>query len=131
MDLSFRHLFDFRSRATRREYLVVNLLLVLAFGLPYLLTILVVGGSDDAPRAIIQALLWVCIALWIAGAVAMWAVSVRRLHDHGKPWFFLLFNLVPFVGWLIGLYLVLKPGDPDENEYGPNPRLAGAGLRAA
>ena len=49
------------------------------------------------------------------------AVSVRRLHDIGKSGWYFLLALIPCVGGIILLVFDLMPGDPGENEYGPDP----------
>ena len=49
------------------------------------------------------------------------AVSVRRLHDIGKSGWYILLLLIPCVGALILLIFDLTPGDPGDNEYGPDP----------
>ncbi|MBV9570571.1 MAG: DUF805 domain-containing protein [Alphaproteobacteria bacterium] len=71
-------------------------------------------------------------------------MGIRRLHDVGKPWFYVLLPLVPSVlaslflvmfllplamlCWLATLvasvyliYLYVQPGDPAPNMYGPPP----------
>ena len=49
----------------------------------------------------------------------MVSLYVRRLHDLGHPWIFILFHLIPVVGPL-GLYCYLQfaPGTTGENRYG-------------
>ncbi len=49
------------------------------------------------------------------------AVSVRRLHDHGKTGLFLLLHFVPLIGNLLLLYWFLQPSD-GVNQYG-NPEV--------
>ncbi len=41
-------------------------------------------------------------------------MSIRRMHDLGKPWWMML---IP----LYNLYLACLPGEPDTNQFGPNP----------
>lgn len=71
-------------------------------------------------------------------------MGVRRLHDVGKPWFYVLLPLAPSIlafvfllmflwplamlCWLLTLvasvyliYLYAQPGDPAPNMYGPPP----------
>ena len=50
------------------------------------------------------------------------AVCVRRLHDIGKRWPWLLIAFIPIIGeiWLIVLYC--KDSVPGDNEFGPNPK---------
>jgi uncharacterized membrane protein YhaH (DUF805 family) len=49
------------------------------------------------------------------------AVSVRRLHDIGKSGWYILLAMIPCVGAIILLIFDLTPGDPGDNEYGPDP----------
>ncbi|MET9510149.1 DUF805 domain-containing protein [Streptomyces flavidovirens] len=54
------------------------------------------------------------------------AVSVRRLHDTGRSGWWLLIALVPLVGAIVLLVFLASDGKPEENEHGPNPKLAAA-----
>lgn len=58
----------------------------------------------------------------LAVLIPFLAVSVRRLHDIGKPGLYLLFTLIPFIGWIIELYFMSIPGEAGSNEYGLNPK---------
>jgi len=49
------------------------------------------------------------------------AVTIRRLHDTGKSPLYLLWGLVPVVGWIFLLMALVKPSVPGDNQYGPNP----------
>jgi uncharacterized membrane protein YhaH (DUF805 family) len=44
---------------------------------------------------------------------------VRRLHDGDRSGFFIFLGLVPFIGGLIVLVLMILPGTPGPNQYGP------------
>lgn len=48
-------------------------------------------------------------------------VSIRRLHDIGRPGAHILFSLLPFVGWILILVWMCTDSDPGDNRYGPNP----------
>ena len=50
------------------------------------------------------------------------AAGVRRLHDIGKEWYYILLGLVPVVGALVLLYFFVQDSQPGENAYGPNPK---------
>jgi len=57
------------------------------------------------------------ILLDLALLVPNLAIGVRRLHDIGKSWKWILLVLIPVVGWLYLVYLYIQPsGGP--NEYG-------------
>ena len=97
------------GRSGRGHYLVFPILAVVAAGL------LSAGIEAMIPGQGIGAvvglpLLWVC---------AMSAL--RRLHDLGKDWRYLLWGLVPIVSAALFLYLLFSKGDPEENRFGPVP----------
>jgi len=49
------------------------------------------------------------------------AVGIRRLHDINRSGFWMLFFLLPFIGWLILFIFALLKGTDGENDYGsPN-----------
>ncbi|MDH6239656.1 DUF805 domain-containing protein [Aurantimicrobium minutum] len=50
--------------------------------------------------------------------------GIRRLHDINKSGWFLLFILIPFVGWIFLLVWLVKDSDPGDNRFGPNPKAA-------
>lgn len=49
------------------------------------------------------------------------AMQIRRLHDMNNSGWLLLFNIVPFVGYLFPFYITFFPGTNGENKYGPKP----------
>ncbi|WP_371501935.1 DUF805 domain-containing protein [Kitasatospora sp. NBC_00374] len=54
------------------------------------------------------------------------AVGIRRLHDTGRSGWWLLIALIPLVGPIILLVFNASEGQPADNQYGPNPKLAEA-----
>ena len=48
------------------------------------------------------------------------AITVRRLHDIGKSWTYILMGLIPFAGAIILLIAMCKGSDGD-NQWGPGP----------
>lgn len=48
------------------------------------------------------------------------SVGMRRLHDIDKSGWWLLFMLVPAVGWFIVLMLFCMPGTRGANRFGPD-----------
>lgn len=53
------------------------------------------------------------------------ALTVRRLHDSDTSALALLFWLIPYLGILIVLLFMLKPGTPGTNRWGPDELGAG------
>lgn len=111
-----KHLLDFKSRATRREFVALILLWFFSWILPFSIANAMTGGNPPE-------WLFGVGGVWIlASLVAVIAAGFRRLHDQGNSGAFLLLGLVPLVGWIFLLIMMLYPGQPYENEYGPNPR---------
>ena len=54
------------------------------------------------------------------------AVGVRRLHDTGKTGWWLLIGLIPIIGWIVLLVFFATPGQPGNNQYGPDPKMVPA-----
>ncbi|MFD9482025.1 MULTISPECIES: DUF805 domain-containing protein [Streptomyces] len=52
-------------------------------------------------------------------------VTIRRLHDTGKSGWWILINLVPFVGFIWFIVLVATAGQQQPNQYGPDPKAYG------
>ncbi len=46
------------------------------------------------------------------------AVGVRRLHDTGKSWLYMLMGLIPLAGFIILIIQYCKKSD-DDNKWGP------------
>ncbi len=100
--LFFQNYANFEGRATKSEYWWAVLFNVLASTavsfIPY------VGAVAS-------------VALLIPGL----SVSVRRLHDTGKKWTYMLIELIPIVGVILLILQYCKDSDGD-NKWGPRAR---------
>ena len=54
------------------------------------------------------------------------AVAARRLHDTRRSGWWLLVAFVPLIGTIILLVFFVQDGDPNDNQYGPNPKTHSA-----
>lgn len=121
---TLKRLFNFSGRATRREYFAI-LGCVFAAWMVFFLAL----GELSEPRPVgspataLDTLLGLAI-IGLAGLtfVVMLAALVRRVHDHDKSGVVILLNIIPLVGWIFWLISALTPGNPYENNYGPDPR---------
>ena len=97
----------FRGRSTRAEFWYMQLLNVMVtIVLSYCI-------NNLAPE--FSAML---SSLWLVGTLIPYlALAFRRLHDIGKSAWFLLWALLPIIGWLILMILFARPSDAD-NRYG-------------
>lgn len=47
------------------------------------------------------------------------AIAVRRLHDIGRSWPWILISLIPIVGWIMIIVFMASPSKhPNENQFG-------------
>jgi uncharacterized membrane protein YhaH (DUF805 family) len=104
----------FSGRARRSEYWWFFLFTVVVSILTTVIDALVWGTKveDNGPTTIITT---------VALLLPTLAVSVRRLHDVDHSGWFLLFGLVPIVGWIILLVVTVKDSGTD-NRFGPSPK---------
>ena len=54
------------------------------------------------------------VVLWIPSL----SILIRRMHDIGKKWPWILLGLIPFVGWIIMIVFCVRKSEPD-NDWGP------------
>lgn len=142
-----KHYVDFRGRARRKEYWMFHLFAgLMMWGLLFLFLLLmgvgVANSIQNDPEgfqaavesgAFFNGVIAIGAVVYLLFLVALLglmlpslAVSVRRLHDVGKSGAFYLLNFIPLIGQIWFLVLMCTDGQPGFNQYGPNPKLAGA-----
>ena len=107
---------DFNGRARRKEYwmfALVYLIIVMALGIAFSIIDSIIG------RPVFTMLLpLVSLAVFIPSL----ALSVRRLHDVDKPWFWIFIAFIPLVGGIWLLVLMCTEGTRGDNQFGPDPK---------
>ena len=108
----------FSGRARRKEYWMFTL-----FSFIISCALVFVEGLAGSPGVVT----FLCnLAMLIPGM----AVKVRRLHDTNRSgWWvlsFFLVVLVPFIGDIVLLVFMVQDSQPNENQYGSNPKAATA-----
>jgi uncharacterized membrane protein YhaH (DUF805 family) len=111
LDYFTKNCFNFRARASRREYWLFQLMFFLISLVVVLLEKL--GFSIDIFAGVIG------ILILVPGI----SVTVRRLHDTGRSAWFLLLGLIPIVGSICMLILMCYKGNKEANTYGDSPLL--------
>jgi uncharacterized membrane protein YhaH (DUF805 family) len=105
--------FSLSGRVSRSAYLLAGLLLaVIQAFLLYRYTLAPQDSSAGEGWA---------FAFWIAVVVSVWAnfaLSVKRLHDFGKPGLIAVTLFIPVVSIVAFVVLCLYPGDAGPNQYG-------------
>jgi uncharacterized membrane protein YhaH (DUF805 family) len=127
----WRHLFDFRGRASRREYALFHLGIIFFYflittltGIGMALAFAFFGEPDGAASGTILGVTWIGeLALFVLiFLIGHLSVSIRRLHDQNKPWLGYLLTLIPLLGIAFWALLVFTRGSEGENDYGYDPR---------
>jgi len=114
---ALKNYFNFQGRARRSEYWMF-LLYHLSFATVIFFVDVILGSTlKSLPFG------WLYIVYNIATIIPCFAVTVRRLHDIGKSGLEVLLCLIPFAGGIWLFILLMLNGDPEENEYGENPKL--------
>ena len=118
--LYFKNYVNFTGRSTKSEYwwivlfnFIVSFVLYMivfatgGFKISTSSTSLYVGTSNPV------------IALWtLANLLPGISVTVRRLHDTGRAWYYYLMALIPLVGGILLLIMLLGDSEGD-NAWGP------------
>ena len=125
----FKKYAQFNGRSRRSEYWlasVMNLIIIMAFYLIMFIPMMVDIVNYGEPTGATGGLMIVFGLLIFVYAVAVFvpslAMSVRRLHDTGRSGWFLLLNLIPYIGGIIVFVFSVLDSQPGANQYGPNPK---------
>ena len=108
--------FVIKGRASRSEYWYLQLLFA-----PFSIYVgfwsdpVATGTMDPPPLFIVST--FIVIFLFIPAITS----QIRRFHDRDKSGWFILVNLVPFVGWIIVIVMLLDKGTQDKNRFGEYP----------
>lgn len=122
MLMPLRRYADFSGRSRRKEYWMFQLLMLLVYmPLGILMGIGAAMGSDNGPGALFYLALVAMLLLMLAVFIPGLAVQVRRFHDQDKSGWFVLFNLVPYVGGFVVLVFMCLRGTPGPNRFGDDP----------
>jgi uncharacterized membrane protein YhaH (DUF805 family) len=107
---------DFSGRARRKEYWMFTLFNMIFIIVAMILDNVLGLTVGELPYGAFYFLY--ALAVLIPGL----AVSVRRLHDVGKSGWMILISLIPIVGVIWLLILMLTDSNPEDNQYGANPK---------
>ena len=107
----------FSGRARRKEYwffvlfnVMISIVLALIDGMT---------GTFDPEAGI--GLLGMIYGL--AVIIPSIAVLVRRLHDTDRSGWWILIAFIPLIGTIVLIVFMALDGNPDDNDYGENPKF--------
>jgi uncharacterized membrane protein YhaH (DUF805 family) len=103
----------FSGRVSRAAYLLAWMLLAVLQGLPLYRFMLV---PEDSREAQVWAMVFGIMALF-----SLWssvALTVKRLHDVGRPGIMSVSLFIPVVSIVAFIWLCIYPGEAGPNRYG-------------
>lgn len=104
-------LFSSKGRMRRTQYWIINLCVGLL-----LLPIYLIKENDVSIGVLIGMFIITIFLAWINIAT-----NIKRYHDLGKSGWFVLFQLIPIVGYAFMIYASFFKGQEHDNKYGSNP----------
>jgi uncharacterized membrane protein YhaH (DUF805 family) len=109
-------LFSFTGRIRRSTFWAITApLFLISFGLQ--VTVALSADSGVSGELVVLALIYFIPAIWLA-----LATYVKRWHDLNMSGWMVLTLFIPFVNFLILLYLGFAPGTAGTNKYGEEPQ---------
>ena len=110
----FRKSFTLKGTASRSEYWYFALFILLAVvALTILLLVVAVSIEVHSSRTV-EGLFLLAFGIFpLCILPASICVTVRRLHDIGKPGTYYFIGLIPYIGGAILLYFLVKPTKED------------------
>ena len=111
LDIITKNFINFDGKAGRKEYWMFFLLC-----LPINILVTVTDKLIFGDALLFRGLYILIIFLPDLG------LSVRRLHDIGKHWTWVLITIIPIIGPLYFTILMATEGIKDDTEFGPDPK---------
>lgn len=111
--LPLRKYADFSGRASRKEFWMFGLLVMVAMlGCGMFMATDEYGSIGKFGQALLGLVV-------LATFVPTTAVTARRFHDQGRSGWLTMMYVIPYLGWIIVLGLMVLEGTPGDNEFGP------------
>jgi uncharacterized membrane protein YhaH (DUF805 family) len=121
---AFKKYFEFSGRARRKEFWMFLLFHYIFIFLTVFLVFSLTGDLYESDETNYVFVTIICTYLLLSFIPSL-AITVRRLHDSGKSGWWLLLNLIPYIGWFVILIFTCFDSNPGENKWGPNPKKFG------
>lgn len=118
-------LFSFEGRITRSEYWTGICAVIVGVMLTCIMAAAIIAGFDAISLKPVGGLIGILMSVGecLGGIWAYYALGIKRLHDQGLSGWWMLLQVVPYLGPLALLIILgFVPGNAWENEFGPNPK---------
>lgn len=106
----------FSGRARRKEYWIFCVCYVAIIFIAAIVDGMMSGGNPENMSSIVTSL--ASLALFLP----LLSVSVRRLHDTDRSGWWILLNLLPFIGGLVLFVFACLEGTKGDNRFGEDPK---------
>jgi len=115
---------EFSGRSRRKEYWMFVLGVVIVYAIIALLfgAGVFTGENVDGVGLLGGTAMIVLVIFALAVFIPALAVQVRRFHDQDKSGWFVLLNLIPYLGGIIVLVMMCLEGTKGSNRFGPDPK---------
>jgi len=108
--------FTIKGRASRSEYWFLQLLVTPSFiYVGFMSDPVSTGAVDPSP------FFWVLFVMFIILFIPAITSQIRRFHDRDKSGWFILVNMIPFIGWIFILLMLIEKGTEGKNRFGDYP----------
>ena len=111
--ICFKKTFNYKDRASRSEFWYFTLIYTI-LSIP----LYIYENSYDPTEENIYIISVLCVIILFLPGIA---VQIRRMHDINKSGWFILLNLVPFIGSIIVLVMLIEKGTLGKNRFGEYP----------
>jgi uncharacterized membrane protein YhaH (DUF805 family) len=116
-----------KGRSTRTQYVAV---FACNFCILALLGVISIGLDKYAPTYplfsnFLFLTVWYIVFSFVGISIVIANImtTIRRLHDMNISGFWILFNIIPYLGaTVIGIMCLFVPGSKESNRFGDNPR---------
>jgi uncharacterized membrane protein YhaH (DUF805 family) len=105
---AFKNAFAYEGRASRSAYWWY----VLAQGVVFIVLDIIIAAAHAPALSVLVYL------LAVAAIVVSLPLTIRRLHDSDKSGWWILIDLIPFIGGIWLLVLLCQPSTPGPNRFG-------------
>jgi uncharacterized membrane protein YhaH (DUF805 family) len=120
MTMPLRRYAEFSGRSRRKEYWMFTLGLAIVYALVAM--VMLTSASADGFMGLGAISLALIGVVGLALFIPALAVQVRRFHDQDKSGWFVLLNLIPYIGGIIVLVMMCIEGTRGPNRFGPDPK---------
>lgn len=108
---AFQNCANFNGRASRKQYWMFVLFNIIVSFVVSLVAEFILGDLSGIIDTVYRLVI----------LVPSLAICVRRMHDIGKSWAWILISLIPIIGQIWFIVLCCKQSQEGENQFGAMP----------